>query len=494
MKREKFSSRLGFILISAGCAVGLGNVWRFPYITGQYGGAAFVLLYLVFLFILGLPIMVMEFSVGRASQKSAALSFDVLEPKGTKWHGIKYISIIGNYLLMMFYTVVGGWMLAYFVKTAKGDFVGVDQEGIGSIFNQLLSSGPELVFWMLVVILLGFFICSKGLQNGVEKVSKFMMSALFFIMIILVIRSVTLPNATEGLKFYLIPDFDKMIEHGLMDAVFSAMGQAFFTLSLGIGALAIFGSYIGKDRSLLGESINVTLLDTLVAFISGLIIFPACFSYGVDAGSGPGLVFVTLPNIFNEMPMGQLWGSLFFLFMSFAALTTIIAVFENILSFSMDLTGCTRKKAVTINIIAITILSLPCAFGFNLWSAIQPLGEGSTIQDLEDFIVSNNLLPLGSLLYLMFCTSRYGWTWKSFSEEANTGTGLKFPNAIRWYVSYILPCIVLFIFFQGYIEKFSAPLNIIIPLVILCGILSIPIRSWLYVKNSKNKTEVKKGS
>lgn len=491
MKREKFSSRLGFILISAGCAVGLGNVWRFPYITGQYGGAAFVLLYLIFLLILGLPIMVMEFTVGRASQKSAALSFDVLEPKGTKWHGIKAIAILGNYLLMMFYTVVGGWMLAYFFQMAKGDFVGLQSGEIQASFEQLLGNGPALLFWMLLVILIGFFICSKGLQNGVEKVSKFMMSALFLIMIILVIRSITLPNASEGLKFYLVPDFQKMIDNGLMDAVFAAMGQAFFTLSLGIGALAIFGSYIGKDRSLMGESINVTVLDTLVAFISGLIIFPACFSYGVDAGSGPGLVFVTLPNIFNEMPLGQLWGSLFFLFMSFAALTTIIAVFENILSFWMDLTGCSRKKAVLINLVLITFLSIPCALGFNVWSSIQPMGDGTTIQDLEDFIVSNNLLPLGSLLYLMFCTTRYGWGWKNFIQEANTGKGLKFPTAIRWYVSLILPLIVLFIFFQGYKEKFATPWNFLFPTFIMIVILSIPLRSYLAyrkqnVSNEKN--------
>lgn len=478
MKREKFSSRLGFILISAGCAVGLGNVWRFPYITGQYGGAAFVLLYLVFLFILGLPIMVMEFAVGRASQKSAATSFDVLEPRGTKWHFIKGVAIVGNYVLMMFYTVVGGWMLAYFFKMVKGDFVGLDAEGIGSIFPSLLANGSELLFWMMIVIVIGFFVCSKGLQNGVEKVSKFMMSALFIIMVILVIRSVTLPNAMEGLKFYLIPDFGKMMENGLMDAIFAAMGQAFFTLSLGIGALAIFGSYLGKDRSLMGESINVTILDTMVAFISGLIIFPACFSYGVDAGSGPGLVFVTLPNIFNEMPFGQLWGSLFFLFMSFAALTTIIAVFENILSFMTDLTGCSRKKAVAVNLVLITLLSIPCALGFNLWSAIQPLGEGSTIQDLEDFIVSNNLLPLGSLLYLMFCTYRYGWGWENFLAEANAGKGLKFPRAIKFYIFYILPLVVLFIFFQGYVDKFSWPINYILPILITLIVLSIPFFSW----------------
>lgn len=487
MKREKFSSRLGFILISAGCAVGLGNVWRFPYITGQYGGAAFVLMYLVFLFILGLPIMVMEFAVGRASQKSAAKSFDVLEPAGTKWHWVKYVAIAGNYMLMMFYTVVGGWMLAYFFKMAKGDFVGLDSTAIGDMFNNLLGDGASLIFWMLVVIVIGFIVCSKGLQNGVEKVSKFMMSALFFIMIILTIRAVTLPNAAEGLKFYLIPDFSKMMENGLADAIFAAMGQAFFTLSLGIGALAIFGSYLGKDRSLMGESVNVTILDTLVAFISGLIIFPACFSYGVDAGSGPGLVFVTLPNIFNAMPMGRLWGSLFFLFMSFAALTTIIAVFENILSFTMDLTDCTRKKAVTINIVLITVLSIPCALGFNVWSDFQPLGAGSTIQDLEDFIVSNNLLPLGSLLYLMFCSYRYGWGWKNFTDEANAGKGLRFPTAIRFYISYILPLVVIFIFFQGYVEKFSWPLNYIMPVVIILIVFSVPFLSWKATRNKQVK-------
>lgn len=480
--REKFSSRLGFLLISAGCAVGLGNVWRFPYITGLYGGAAFVLIYLFFLFMLGLPIMVMEFSVGRASQKSAAVSFDVLEPKGTKWHFTKYVAIAGNYLLMMFYTTVGGWMLAYFFKTAKGDLSGATAEQIGNAFNTMLGNSTELIFWMVVVIIIGFLICSRGLQNGVEKISKYMMSCLFIVMIILVIRSITLDGAIDGLKFYLIPDFSKMIENGIGDAIFAALGQAFFTLSIGIGALAIFGSYIDKGRRLLQESVNVMVLDTLVAFIAGLIIFPACFSFGVNPGDGPGLVFVTLPNIFNEMPMGQLWGSLFFVFMSFAALTTVIAVFENILSFTMDLSGCTRKKAVMINFVLILILSLPCALGFNVLSDIQPLGAGTTIQDLEDFIVSNNLLPLGSILYLMFCTSRYGWGWKNFLAEADTGKGWKFPTYIRFYVSYILPLIILFIFFQGYIVKFPQPWNIIIPVFITMIVLSIPIMARYKLK------------
>ena len=375
--REKLSSRLGFILISAGCAVGLGNVWRFPYITGQYGGAAFVLLYLVFLVLLGLPIMVMEFSVGRASQRSAAKSFDLLEPKGTKWHYIKYVCMGGNYLLMMFYTTVGGWMFNYCLKMATGTFDGLQAEQVGETFSNMLASPSQNLFWMIAITVIGFFICSKGLQNGVEKMSKYMMSCLFIVMIVLVIRAVTLPDAVEGLKFYLIPDFHKMMANGLWDAIFAAMGQAFFTLSLGIGALAIFGSYIGKDRSLLGESVNVCLLDTFVAFIAGLIIFPSCFSFHVAADSGPGLVFVTLPNVFNAMSGGRLWGFLFFLFMSFAAFSTIIAVFQNIISFATDLTGCSVRKAVAWNIVAIIILSVPCVLGFNLWSGFAPLGEGS---------------------------------------------------------------------------------------------------------------------
>ena len=454
MKREKFSSRLGFLLISAGCAVGLGNVWRFPYITGKYGGAAFVLIYLFFLIILGLPIMVMEFSVGRASQKSSALSFDVLEPKGTKWHWIKYITILGNYLLMMFYTTVGGWMLIYFVKITKGDFAKLNADQIGKTFNDILANPTLQIIGMLATIIIGFLVCSRGLRNGVEKVSKYMMSALFIVMIFLAIRSITLPGAIDGLKFYLLPDFNKLVENGLGDAIFAALGQAFFTLSLGIGALAIFGSYIDKDRSLLGESVNVCLLDTIVAFIAGLIIFPACASFNVSPGEGPGLVFITLPNIFNNMPSGMLWGSLFFVFMSFAALTTIIAVFENIISFCMDLFNISRKKAIMINFVLLIMLSLPCALGFNVLSNITPFGVGSTIQDLEDFIISNNILPIGSLMYLLFCTSKYGWGWKNFEQEANTGKGLKIPSFIKFYVSYILPIIIVFILVQGYIVKF----------------------------------------
>ncbi|RHU24336.1 sodium-dependent transporter [Firmicutes bacterium TM09-10] len=453
--RERFSSRLGFILISAGCAVGLGNVWRFPYITGQYGGAAFVLVYLIFLVLLGLPIMVMEFAVGRASQKSAARSFHVLEPAGTKWHLQGYACMAGNYLLMMFYTTVGGWMAAYIFKTLTGEFKGLDSDGVAAVFNDMLARPGYMTFWMVLVVLLSFFICSLGLQKGVERITKAMMSCLFLILLILCIRSVTLPGASEGLRFYLIPDFTRFTENGVGNTIFAAMGQAFFTLSLGIGAMAIFGSYIGKDHTLTGETINICLLDTLVAFLAGLIIFPSCFAFGVDPGQGPGLVFITLPNIFNQMVGGRIFGVLFFVFMTFAAQSTIIAVFENIISFSMDLFGTSRKKTVLINGIAIILLSLPCIFGFNIWSGFQPLGAGSTIQDLEDFIVSNNLLPLGSMVYLLFCTSRYGWGWKNFLAEADTGKGVKFPAWARVYVSYILPLIVLFIFIMGYYQKFK---------------------------------------
>lgn len=453
--RERFSSRLGFILISAGCAVGLGNVWRFPYITGQYGGAAFVLVYLIFLVLLGLPIMVMEFSVGRASQKSAARSFHVLEHAGTKWHLQGYACMAGNYLLMMFYTTVGGWMAAYIFKTLTGEFKGLDSDGVAAVFNDMLARPGYMTFWMVLVVLLSFFICSLGLQKGVERITKAMMSCLFLILLILCIRSVTLPGASEGLRFYLIPDFTRFTENGVGNTIFAAMGQAFFTLSLGIGAMAIFGSYIGKDRTLTGETINICLLDTLVAFLAGLIIFPSCFAFGVDPGQGPGLVFITLPNIFNQMVGGRIFGVLFFVFMTFAAQSTIIAVFENIISFSIDLFGTSRKKAVLINGIAIILLSLPCVFGFNIWSGFQPMGAGSTIQDFEDFIVSNNLLPLGSMVYLLFCTSRYGWGWKNFLAEADTGKGVKFPAWARVYVSYILPLIVLFIFIMGYYQKFK---------------------------------------
>ena len=454
-KRETFASRLGFILISAGCAIGLGNVWRFPYITGKYGGAAFVLIYLCFLVILGIPIMVMEFSVGRASKRSAARSFHVLEPKGTKWHLAGYLAIIGNYMLMMFYTTVGGWMLAYIVKMASGTFSGLTPDEVGGVFNGMLANPGEMTVWMIVTVVLSFAVCSMGLRNGVERINKAMMGLLFVILFALCVRSVTLEGAAEGLKFYLVPDFGKMVENGIGEAVYAAMGQSFFTLSLGIGAMAIFGSYISKERSLTGECINICALDTTVALMSGLVIFPACFAFGVDPGEGPGLVFVTLPNVFNQMPGGRLWGSLFFVFMSFAALSTVIAVFENIISFAIDLWGWSRRKAILVNLVLILVLSMPCVLGFNVWSAIQPLGAGTTIQDLEDFIISNNLLPIGSVLYLLFCTSRYGWGWKNFIAEADEGKGVKFPKWARFYVTYILPIIVVAILIVSYVQKFA---------------------------------------
>ena len=458
MEREKFASRLGFILISAGCAIGLGNVWRFPFITGKYGGAAFVLVYLVFLVILGLPIMVMEFAVGRASQKSAALSFNVLEPKGTKWHLYRYGAMAGNYLLMMFYTTVGGWMLAYVCKMFLGEFQGMDSGAVTGVFFDMLAQPGPMIGWMLVVTLLGFGICSLGLQKGVERITKVMMTCLLLLMLVLVVRSVTLGGAMEGLRFYLVPDFHNLLYDAegsfiLGAAIYDAMSQAFFTLSLGIGALAIFGSYIGRERSLTGEAISVGVLDTFVALIAGLIIFPACFAFGVQPDQGVGLVFMTLPNVFNQMPLGNVWGGLFFLFMSFAALSTIIAVFENIVAFAMDL-GWSRKKAIVVNGAALILLSLPCVLGFNVWSGFTtPVGN---IQDLEDFVVSNNLLPLGSLVYLLFCTSRRGWGWKNLIEEADAGQGVKFPKWARVYVSRILPIIVLVIFVMGYYQKFFA--------------------------------------
>lgn len=455
-KREHFSSRLGFILISAGCAIGLGNVWRFPYIVGQYGGAAFVLIYILFLVILGMPIMAMEFAVGRASQKSAARSFHVLEPKGTKWHIAGWSAMAGNYILMMFYTTVGGWMLAYIYKTITGEFEGLDAEGVGNVFNSMLGNAGEMMTWMLIIVIIGFAVCAIGLQKGVEKITKAMMLALLGIMIVLCINSILLDNSSEGLKFYLVPDFGKMLDYGIWNVVYAAMSQAFFTLSLGIGAMAIFGSYISRDRSLMGESINICILDTCVAFMAGLIIFPACFSFGVNPGEGPGLVFVTLPNIFNQMAGGKIWGTLFFVFMTFAALSTIIAVFENTVSFMIDLKGWSRKKSVIFNGILITVLSIPCVLGFNVWSGFAPFGGTSTIQDLEDFIVSSNLLPLGSLAYLLFCVSKHGWGWENFIKEVDAGKGIKFPKWAKGYLKYVLPIIVIIIFVMGYYSKFFA--------------------------------------
>ena len=457
-QRESFSSRLGFLLISAGCAIGLGNVWRFPYITGQYGGAAFVLLYVLFLVALGLPVMSMELAVGRASQKSMALSFHVLEPKGTKWHWYSYVGLAGNYLLMMFYTVIAGWLLYYCVKTLRGDFIGLDAQQVTGEFTKMQADPVIMGGFMVIVVVIGMLVCAQGLRNGVERVNKVMMLCLLALMVVLAVNSVLLEGAGEGLKFYLQPDLNNLIYNDegkfiLGEAIFAAMGQAYFTLSLGIGAIAIFGSYIGREHRLMGESVRIAVLDTSVAFTAGLIIFPACSAYGVAPQSGASLVFITLPNVFNQMPMGQLWGGLFFIFLSFAALSTIIAVFENILSFSMDKWGWSRKKAVLVHFVGVVLLSMPCVLGSNVWSGVRILGMD--ISTVEDFLVSQNILPLGSLIYLLFCVSRLGWGWDNFMAEVNAGQGLRFPKTIRFYVTYILPIVVLVIFVLGYISFFG---------------------------------------
>ena len=455
MKREKFGSRLGFILISAGCAIGLGNVWRFPYITGQYGGAAFVLIYLLCLVLLGLPIMVMEFSVGRSAGCSIAMAFDKLEPLGTKWHWYKWLGMAGNYLLMMFYTTIGGWLLIYLYKMAAGSFAGMNAAQIEGEFGKLMGQPVLMTVFMAFVVILCFGIVRLGLQKGVEGITKIMMVLLLVLLIILAVRAITLPGAGAGLEFYLLPDFGKMKEAGILEVISAAMNQSFFTLSLGIGAMAIFGSYIDKKRRLAGEAVAITVLDTSVALISGLIIFPASFAFGVNPDSGPNLIFITLPNIFNSMAGGRLWGAIFFLCMFFASVSTIIAVFENIIAFAMDLTGCSRGKAVAGNLVAILLLSMPCVLGYNVLSGFAPFGEGTAILDLEDFIVSNNILPIGSLVYVLFCTTRYGWGWKNFLSEANAGEGPKFPKWVRPYVTFVIPLIIIFLFLQGYWSKFA---------------------------------------
>ena len=454
MEREKLSSRLGFILLSAGCAIGIGNVWRFPYVAGRYGGGAFVLFYLFFLAIMGLPVMTMEFAVGRASKKSVIRSFHELEPKGTKWHWHGYVGLAGNYCLMMFYTTVAGWMLYYFYLMLTGRFTGADAGEVGQMFGSMLAKPGVMAGLMLFVVVVGFGICSAGLQSGVERITKGMMAALLGIMVLLAIHSLTMEGGAEGLAFYLKPDFGRMMEVGIGETMVGAMNQAFFTLSLGIGSMAIFGSYIGKEHTLLKESVNIAVLDTFVAIVAGLIIFPACFSFGINPDSGSSLIFVTLPNVFNNMAGGRIWGTLFFVFMSFAAFSTVLAVFENIISCGMDMWGLSRKKSCLINGILLAVLSLPCVLGFNLWSGFMPFGEGSNILDLEDFIVSNLLLPLGSFVYLLFCVTKKGWGFDNYLKEANTGNGWKVSKALKIYLKVVLPALILFIFAKGIIDKF----------------------------------------
>lgn len=453
-QRESLGSRLGFILLSAGCAIGIGNVWKFPYITGQYGGGAFVVIYLIFLILMGAPIMTMEFAIGRASRKSPFLDCKVLEKPGTKWHYHGYLAIVGNYLLMMFYTTVTGWMLYYFYKSLTGHFNNASVETVSTTFTNMTANPYILVGFMIITVVIGFLICSLGVQNGVEKITKVMMLALLALIILLAIHSMLLKGGTEGLKFYLVPDFNKVAEIGLFNVIVAAMNQAFFTLSLGIGAMSIFGSYIGKEQSLFGESIRVCILDTFVAIFAGLIIFPACSAFGVNADSGPSLIFVTLPNIFSNMTGGQIWGSLFFLFMSFAAFSTVIAVFEGIIACFMDMTGVSRKKSCYINIIIMIILSLPCALGFNILSGVNPLGAGSTILDFEDFLVSDLILPIGSLIYLLFCVCKNGWGWDNFIKEANTGKGIKLSSKLKIYLTYVLPLLIIFKFIIGLKARF----------------------------------------
>ena len=455
-KRENFASRLGFLLVSAGCAIGIGNVWRFPTVAGQNGGGVFVLFYLIFLLAMGVPVLTMELAVGRAGHGTATQAYRALEKQGAKWHLHGYLCLFGCCMLMMYYTTVSGWMLSYFFKFLTGAFSGLSGDAVSGVFGRMLESPGEMGGYMALTVVLGFAICSFGLQNGVERITKGMMCALIVLIAVLAVHSFTLSGAKDGLAFFLLPDWGRAVEQGIGSVLVSAMNQAFFTLSLGIGAMAIFGSYIGKEHSLLGESVRIVVLDTFVAITAGLIIFPACFAFNVSPDSGPNLIFVTLPNIFNHMAGGRLWGSLFFVFMAFAAFSTVLAVFENIMSCCMDLTGWSRKKTAAINIVLMILLSLPCVLGFNVWSGFQPFGPGSNVLDLEDFLVSNLWLPLGSLVYLLFCTSRYGWGWKNFQNEANDGGGIKVRDGIRFYVSYILPLIVLVIFVLGIRDKFFA--------------------------------------
>ena len=456
MERETLKSRLGFILLSAGCAIGIGNVWKFPYIAGQGGGGAFVLFYLIFLVILGLPIMTMEFAVGRASRKSPVRAYQALEKPGQKWHIHGYFTLIGCYLLMMFYTTVAGWMLHYFYMTAAGKLAGLNAEQVAGKFTEMLASPATMTFWMVFVVVVGILVCAKGLQSGLERVTKGMMIALLLIMVVLAVNSLFMPGAKEGLTFFLVPDFARMQEVGVVNTLVSAMNQAFFTLSLGIGAMSIFGSYIGKEHSLLGESVRIVVLDTFVAITAGLIIFPACFTYHVDQTSGPSLIFITLPNIFANMSMVRLWGSLFFLFMAFAAMSTVLTVFENIICCGMELTGCSRKKSSLVNLVLIILLSMPCVLGYNLWTWDGFAVFGGAVLDVEDFLVSNLFLPLGSLVYLLFCITRYGWGWQNYKKEVNTGKGLKVQDWMRGYLTYVLPLIVVFIFAFGLYDKFLA--------------------------------------
>ena len=449
MKRESFKSRLGFLLVSAGCAIGIGNVWRFPYVVGENGGGIFVLFYLLFLVAMGVPVLTMELAVGRGSRKSAVLAYKELEKPKSKWHIHGWFAILGCYVLMMYYTTVSGWMVSYFYKFVTGEFkAGMDADATGSVFSDLLADPKQMGFWMILTVIVGFIVCSRGLQNGLERISKIMMTALLVLIVVLAVHSITLSGAGEGLRFYLIPNLSTVEKVGIGNVISAAMNQAFFTLSLGVAAMEIFGSYMSKDHALAGEGVRICALDTFVAVMSGLIIFPACFSYGVEVTAGPKLIFVTLPNVFVNMAGGRIWGSLFFLFMTFASFSTVIAVFENIMSFAMDMFGWSRNKTAFINCIIILIASLPCVLGYNVWSDLHLIG-GRDVLDSEDFLVSNLLLPLGSLIYLLFCVTKWGWGFDNYIEEVNTGSGVKMSVKLKPYFQFVLPVLILIILIQG---------------------------------------------
>lgn len=479
MEKEQFGSRLGFILVSAGCAIGLGNVWKFPYICGENGGAAFIVIYLACLAMLGLPMLICEYAVGRGSGKSVMKAYDVLQPEGTIWGKVKYFCFAGNYLLMMFYTMVAGWMLHYVYLMITGKFVNADTAQVKDIFENMLNEPGVMMFWTMVIILLCFGICAMGLKNGVENITKVMMILLVVLMVVLVFRSVTLPGAEEGLKYYLVLDFKKLSEHGIFNVIFAAMTHAFFTLSIGMGSMEIFGSYLSKERKLTGEALSVTILDTFIALMAGIIIIPSCFAYDVQPDAGPSLLYITLPSVFNHMPNGRLWGTCFFIFMSFAAISTVIAVFENIVKMTHDATEWERKKCVLVNLIGVAVLSIPAVLGYNILSGIQPLGAGSTIMDLEDFIVSYNILPLGSILFVLFCVRKNGWGWDNFVAEVNTGKGMSLSHKLRWYMNYIVPTLGILIYLGGYYDMFkkSSPAVFImwmtIAVLLVAGILAI---------------------
>ena len=449
MKRESFASRIGFLMVSAGCAIGIGNVWRFPTVTGQYGGGVFVLFYLLFLVLMGAPVLTMELAVGRAGHGSAGTAYRALEPKGSKWHLHGWACLIGCCVLMMYYTTVSGWMLAYFFRFVKGTFTGLAADAVSGVYADLLADPFEQIVWMAITVLLGFFVCSRGLQNGIERIGKWMMGALFVLILVLAVHSFVLPGAGEGLAFYLLPDWNRAAEMGIGNVIVAAMNQAFFTLSLGVGAMEIFGSYMSRDYTLAGESLRICALDTCVAICSGLIIFPACFSYGVSPDAGPKLIFIPLPNVFANMTGGRLWGTLFFVFMTFASFSTIIAVFQNILACLQESFGWSLKRACAVGTVFILLASVPCILGFNLWSGVQPMGPGSTVLDAEDFLVSNLLLPIGSLIYLLFCVTRWGWGFDNYLTEANTGKGLRLPRWFKPYFSVVLPLLIVFILVQG---------------------------------------------